>query len=107
MLSRGGSLGRTLRSGQYPGDEKHGKNEHPRLRCFPVCNPPHASHHSPMLRFSIFGFPVTVHWMFWVVIAILGGGLDSGNGPKQFQALLLWMVAAFISILIHELGHTF
>jgi membrane-associated protease RseP (regulator of RpoE activity) len=59
-----------------------------------------------MLRFSVFGFPVTVHWMFWVMTAVLGGALDA-KSPQQWQGLLLWVVAAFASILIHELGHTF
>lgn len=59
-----------------------------------------------MLRFSLFGFPVTVHWMFWVMAAVLGGGL-SVSSPRGYQVLALWVAAAFVSILIHELGHTF
>jgi stage IV sporulation protein FB len=59
-----------------------------------------------MLRFSLFGFPISVQWMFWVVVAILGGALDAET-PQRWQALLFWVAAAFISILIHELGHTF
>ena len=59
-----------------------------------------------MLRFSLFGFPVSVHWMFWLNTALLGGGL-SADSPREMQALLLWVLAAFISIIIHELGHAF
>ena len=59
-----------------------------------------------MLRFKLFGFPISIHWMFWVMTALLGGGL-SASSPAEWQALLMWMVAAFLSILIHELGHTF
>ena len=59
-----------------------------------------------MLRFTLFGFPVTIHWGFWIMTALLGGALDANN-PVAWQALLLWIVAVFISILIHELGHTF
>jgi stage IV sporulation protein FB len=59
-----------------------------------------------MLRFTLFGFPVTIHWMFWVMAGVLGGGL-SANSAQEWQALLLWVIAAFVSILIHELGHTF
>lgn len=70
------------------------------------CKPLRTPHHAGMLRFSLFGFPVTVHWMFWVALAILGGGLRA-NGPQAFQFLLLWVLAGFVSILIHELGHTF
>lgn len=57
-----------------------------------------------MLRFSLFGFPVAVHWMFWVNAALLGGGLSARTRNEMLQ-LLLWVVAAFVSILIHELGH--
>ena len=59
-----------------------------------------------MLRFSLFGFPIAVHWMFWVNTALLGGGLNAST-PRQMQMLLLWVAAAFLSVLIHELGHTF
>lgn len=59
-----------------------------------------------MLRFSLFGFPVTIHWMFWVMAAVLGGGLNAKT-PQQWQTLLVWVVAVFVSILVHELGHTF
>jgi len=57
-----------------------------------------------MLRFTLFGFPVTIHWMFWVVAAMLGGGL-SDKLPREFQITLLWVIAVFISVLFHELGH--
>lgn len=51
------------------------------------------------LRFSLFGIPVRVHPLFWLVTAILGW---SGNSP---QFTLIWMGCCFISILVHELGH--
>lgn len=50
------------------------------------------------LRFSLFGFPVRVHPIFWVLTLFLGA-----NGTPQ-QALV-WVAAVFISILVHELGH--
>ena len=58
-----------------------------------------------MLRFSFFGFPVAVHWMFWVSAALLGGGLDAYTPRKLFD-LALWVAAAFVSVLLHEFGHT-
>jgi stage IV sporulation protein FB len=51
------------------------------------------------LRFSILGFPVRVHPLFWVIALLLGSG--SGN----LFYMLLWVIGVFISILIHELGH--
>ena len=54
------------------------------------------------LNFSLFGFPVRVSPFFWSVAAILGWGLV--REPKLF---FLFILAAFLSILIHELGHAF
>jgi stage IV sporulation protein FB len=57
-----------------------------------------------MLRFTLFGFPVLIHGMFWLNTALMGGALYATT-PAQFSALLAWMVAVLLSILIHELGH--
>lgn len=59
-----------------------------------------------MIRFSLFGFPIAIHWMFWVTCALLGGGATA-NTPTEFQGLIAWMLAALISVIIHELGHAF
>lgn len=53
------------------------------------------------LRFSVAGFPVRVHPLFWVIAILLGSG--SGN-PLM---ILVWIVVVFVSILVHELGHAF
>ncbi|HLQ44640.1 MAG TPA: site-2 protease family protein [Planctomycetaceae bacterium] len=53
------------------------------------------------LRFSVFGIPVRVHPVFWLTAALLtweGGHLD---------LTLIGMLAVFVSILVHELGHAF
>ena len=53
------------------------------------------------LNFKIAGFPVRVHPLFWVMGVLFGwsgGGLDR---------IIIWLVVLFVSILIHELGHTF
>ena len=57
------------------------------------------------LHFRIFGVPVRVHPLFWVVIVIMGisGGGD-GTPPAE---LLIWVAVVFVSILVHELGHAF
>ncbi len=57
-----------------------------------------------MLRFTLFGFPVLIHWMFWLNSALMGGALGASS-PAQLRHLLAWMTAVFLSILIHELGH--
>ncbi len=58
-----------------------------------------------MLRFNFLGFPVTVHWLFWVVMALFGSRSVTG-APSPGLLLLIWMVVAFVSIMAHELGHT-
>lgn len=60
-----------------------------------------------MLRFTLFGFPVTIQWMFWVVGLLLGSSTLSIGGPLGIQLTLAWMVVFFVSILWHELGHAF
>ncbi len=59
-----------------------------------------------MLRFGLFGFPVTIHWTFWLVAALLSGQLTNPSSDA-LPLLLAWIVAVLISILWHELGHAF
>jgi Zn-dependent protease len=51
------------------------------------------------LRFSLFGIPVRVHPLFWLIALLLGG---RATNPVD---IFIWIAAVFISILIHELGH--
>jgi stage IV sporulation protein FB len=53
------------------------------------------------LRFSIAGIPVRVHPLFWLIAILFGSSSNSIIG------LLTWIIAIFVSILIHELGHAF
>lgn len=57
-----------------------------------------------MIRFSIFGIPVRVDPWFWITMAFIGSGM-AGNRQDWFVLLLVFIFAAFLSILIHELGH--
>lgn len=57
-----------------------------------------------MLRFTLFGFPILIHWMFWLNTALMGGAITA-DSPEEMLSLLGWMTAVFLSILIHELGH--
>ena len=52
------------------------------------------------LNFTVFGFPVRVHPMFWLFGLLIGGVGTS-------QMMLIGVLVRFVSILIHELGHTF
>lgn len=60
-----------------------------------------------MLRFTIFGIPVQVEPWFWIVMAFIGGGLAalSSNSPDAYLGVVLFMMAGFVSVLVHELGH--
>lgn len=57
-----------------------------------------------MLRFSLFGFPVSIHWFFWLILVLLGGPEDASS-PQGMQRLVAWVAAGFLSVLLHELGH--
>jgi stage IV sporulation protein FB len=54
------------------------------------------------LRWRMFGTPVRVHPMFWLMSVILGydGVIRAGVGY-----LLAWVGCVFVSILLHEFGH--
>jgi Zn-dependent protease len=52
------------------------------------------------LHFSVLGIPVRVHPMFWLVTVIL-----ATSGKRSPQALFFWVLAVFVSILVHEMGH--
>lgn len=52
------------------------------------------------VRFSLAGIPVRVHPLFWLVTFFLGATHDAR--PVD---VLMWVMAVFISIVIHEFGH--
>lgn len=57
-----------------------------------------------MIRFNLLGFPVEVHPWFWLTCLLLGGGLWARTA-HDWIGVALWALVAFISILVHELGH--
>lgn len=52
------------------------------------------------INFGLGGVPVRVHPLFWLVTVCLG----ASGGAKPVE-VLIWTVAVFISILVHEFGH--
>ena len=52
------------------------------------------------LNFTIVGIPVRVHPLFWLLMVFFG--LSS---PSLIQ-ILIWVAVVFVSLLIHELGHS-
>ncbi|QJE97543.1 site-2 protease family protein [Luteolibacter luteus] len=59
-----------------------------------------------MVRFTLFGIPVEIQPWFWITLAILGAP-RGGDGATQegILVMFLFVLAGFISILVHELGH--
>ncbi len=53
------------------------------------------------LRFTIAGIPVRVHPLFWVISFLFG--FSTTNILYTF----IWVLAIFVSVLVHELGHAF
>ncbi|MCA9193058.1 MAG: hypothetical protein KDB03_14890 [Planctomycetales bacterium] len=64
-------------------------------------------------QFRIFGFRIRVAWGFWVMGAVLGWDwarwmdLLVDNSPGPAILLAVWILGIFVSILVHELGHSF
>ncbi len=54
------------------------------------------------LKFRLFGIPVRVHPLFWLIMALLGENIFRARGPEY---LLIWVACGFVSILLHEMGH--
>lgn len=52
------------------------------------------------LHFKVLGFPVRVHPLFWLL------GLILGFDVEQPIVVLIAICVAFVSILVHELGHS-
>jgi stage IV sporulation protein FB len=74
-------------------------------------------------EFVLFGFHVRISWTFWLGSALLGYGwakswdnlyyilqtrsdAESFSTPGVVPLLGVWIVASFLSILVHELGHS-
>jgi Zn-dependent protease len=58
-----------------------------------------------MLSFRLFGFPVNVHWMFWLLCLFLGMRYLEQDGPEGLGKFALMTAVVFCSIIWHELGH--
>ncbi len=57
-----------------------------------------------MIRFSLFGIPVEIQPFFWVTMALIGGAFGADSLPALLE-MGLFIIAGFISILVHEFGH--
>ncbi|MDR0610211.1 MAG: site-2 protease family protein [Planctomycetaceae bacterium] len=57
------------------------------------------------INFHFLGFPIRIHPLFWLIIALLGTNRVITDMALFFIELIIWIAAAFVSILVHELGH--
>jgi len=57
-----------------------------------------------MIQFSLFGIPISIQPFFWITMALIGGANTAGTS-RGLLFLALFVIAGFISILVHELGH--
>lgn len=57
-----------------------------------------------MLSFRIFNIPIHVQPWFWLTLGLIGGGLHAQDAMSVLL-MLIFILAGFISILVHELGH--
>ena len=61
------------------------------------------------LRFSLVGIPIRISAWFWLAVSLFGWNIcqffAAGDQRILLQYLLLWAGSAFLSILIHEMGH--
>ena len=57
-----------------------------------------------MIRFTLFGVQVCVHPTLWLTLALLGRAFCVSSMVELFS-VLLFMVAAFVVLLAHEMGH--
>ncbi len=57
-----------------------------------------------MIEFRLFGIHVSIQPFFWITMAFIGGVFDIGKSTT-FLEVALFVMAGFISILVHEYGH--
>lgn len=54
----------------------------------------------PLARFRLLGFPIHVDWTFLLVVGVFGY-----RPGVTLTELAVWLVVAFLAVLLHELGH--
>lgn len=57
-----------------------------------------------MIRFSLFGIPVSIHPSLWLTLAVLGGMLGADSW-LHVLSVCLFVIAGFFCLLCHEMGH--
>ncbi|MGE9267156.1 MAG: site-2 protease family protein [Verrucomicrobiales bacterium] len=58
-----------------------------------------------MIEFRLFGIPVTVQPFHWLILALFGFQWAGVGNREGLLIVALFILAGFISILVHEIGH--
>ena len=58
-----------------------------------------------MVDFKLFGIPVRVEPVFWLTLGLIGFLSTNMQSANAILLLALFVIAGFLSILIHEMGH--
>lgn len=56
------------------------------------------------LSFELFGVPVQIQPISWVILALIGGGFGI-DSKEALVSVLLFVVAGMLTLLAHEFGH--
>ena len=54
------------------------------------------------LNFALFGIPVRIHFLFWIVCLLISPRREGNLDP---QDAVIFVVVALVSVLVHEFGH--
>ncbi len=54
----------------------------------------------------VFGIPINIHWTFWILILWIGlSGLIAGEPTNEVLVDIIFIMAIFACVVLHELGH--
>lgn len=56
------------------------------------------------IQFQLWGIPVVIHPMSWIILAVIGGGLGISDRDSLVQ-VLCFVAAGMLTLLAHEFGH--
>ncbi len=57
-----------------------------------------------MIRFTLFGVPVSIHPTLWLTLAVLGR-IFAVTSMVDLICVMLFIISAFVVLLAHEMGH--
>jgi Zn-dependent protease len=53
------------------------------------------------LNFTLFGFPIRIHPLFWLIALLLS------SGSRNLLYIFVFFIVIILSLIVHELGHAF